>query len=524
MVNVELQLLATMLQRGDFGPILRGDITAEHFLTNEGKILLTFIKSYREESGGSAKFPSLSIVKSRFANAAFIIPDPDPADTVDALTHEVKVQKMKSELRVVAQELLNAAESDDPVTATQRHAATLREMSSRTHPLKETSIQGGLQDMFLRYLDGDGLIPFGISWPWPTLQQHTRGIQRKEFTVVAGRPKSRKTFTALYVIARAALRGHRTAVFTPEMPPQQMLMRLIAMMAKVRYHEFKSAQLDDAEFARFCALVDAAEGEVRGDANKLSVQLRRALDDEEIPDGVFPVINVIQSNNKPVSWIETQVLSHGPELIMVDSFYRQAPDATRKNADETWRVTSISRALKDLAMEQNIAVIGTHQINRDGNAKIGDLANLALADAIGQDADIILRAVTGKLEGADVSALVVLGGRELPIDGILINSVPCTDFTERSIITDKKQVLALMEQETKEIEKEDREAKKRAAGAKKLAENGGQIYNPQGLSNPQLPENTAPAEASPRVAPVKAQDKGPDITKLRKAAKKAAAK
>lgn len=502
MVNVELQLLATMLQRGDFEALLRGDVTADHFLTNEGKILYTFIKSYRGESGGTAKFPSLAAVKNRFANAAFLIPDPDPGDTVASLVHEVKVQKMKSELRVVAQELLNAAESDDPISAAQKHSATLREMTSVVHPLRETSVRDGVVDMFLRYMDGD-LIAHGVPWPWPTLQNHTRGIQRKEFTVIAGRPKSRKTFTALYVIARAALRGHRTCIFTPEMPPQQILMRTVAMMAKIRYHEFKSAQLDEAEFMRFCSLVDARGGEVGGDPDKFMVRLRQTLDDEDIPDGVFPEVHIIQSNNKPVSWIETQVMTHSPEIILVDSFYRHAPDVLRKNADETWRVTSISRGLKDLAMEQNIAVLGTHQINREGNKQIGDLANLALADAIGQDADIILRAVTGKLDGSDVSALVVLGGRELPIDGIIINSVPCIDFTEKSVITDRNKVLELLNQEEKELEKDE---KQKADTAKKTFT---AIPKPQ----PNLDDSTAPpaapegAEAAPVIVPGRVKPK-----------------
>ena len=171
-------------------------------------------------------------------------------------------------------------------------------------------------------------------------------------------------------------------------------------------------------------------------------------------------------------------------------------------------------------MEQNIAVLGTHQINRDGNAKIGDLANLALADAIGQDADIILRAVTGKIEGADVSALVVLGGRELPIDGIIINSVPCIDFTEKSAITDKKQVLALMDQETKEIEKEDRETQKRAAGAKKLEAAGNKVFG--AFSNPALPEAEAPVAVKAAAAPLKKAKKDPGVSRLQKAAKKAA--
>ena len=78
------------------------------------------------------------------------------------------------------------------------------------------------------------------------------------------------------------------------------------------------------------------------------------------------------------------------------------------------------------------------------------LSNVALADAIGQDADAIFRVVTGKIEGDDRSAIVTLGAREVPFDGILINNKPCWDMGEIGVITNMKQVKALMEKEDAE--------------------------------------------------------------------------
>lgn len=453
MVNIELQLLATILHTGRYDAIVSGDLTEREFLTNEGKVIFNFVRSFREEANGEARYPSLSIVQNRFRNAGFILPTPAPADDVSALLHEVRVQRMRADMRVIGQQLLDGAEGDDPLSTITAQFASLRDMSTKAHPLRHMSLKDAALDIWLRYESGD-LLKTGIEWPWPTLQQHTRGIQRKEFTVFAGRPKSRKTFTALKVMAHAALKGHRVLVFTPEMPPDQIMMRMIGHMAKVRYAELKGGELDPEEFERFCTIIDLY-GDLTSDAERYRYKLRTAFDKHDLPDDALPGVDIIQSTNKPVSWLSAQISAHAPDIVMVDSFYRQSPDVARKNSSDTERVTGVSRGLKDLSMEHNVPIIGTHQINRAGDKDVGNLSNLALADAIGQDADIIVRVITGKVNGQDCSALVVLGGRELPIEGILIHSIPCVNFEEIAAITNKKQVEDLMRQEEEEDAKEE---------------------------------------------------------------------
>ena len=107
-------------------------------------------------------------------------------------------------------------------------------------------------------------------------------------------------------------------------------------------------------------------------------------------------------------------------------------------------------------------------MNRGAEKQIGDLSNVALADAIGQDADAIFRVVTGKIEGEDRSAIVTLGAREIPFDGVLINNRPCWDMGEIGVITNMKQVKVLMEKE--DAESEDEGPKK--AGKKNQPQDG----------------------------------------------------
>ncbi len=101
-MNIELTLLATMLKTGDFSPLIDGRIVKEHFETEQGKIVFEFITTHRNETDGAVRYPSLSIVKSRFAQSGFEFTDPDPGETVEGLVHETRLLRFRSELRQLA--------------------------------------------------------------------------------------------------------------------------------------------------------------------------------------------------------------------------------------------------------------------------------------------------------------------------------------------------------------------------------------------------------------------------------------
>lgn len=456
-MNIELRLLATMLYRGNFDPLIRGDITAEHFTSDEGKILYNFITGYRHGTGGEIKFPSLSIVRSRFKNAAIEIPVPDPGDNVEALAHETALQRLKDKLRAAAEELESIANtSSDPVGDSMPIIGRLRSATEVSRKGQHISLASGILSVTEDYCKGT-ILPSGIPWPWESMTQATKGMQRKEFIVVAGRPKSRKTFTALWMLMHAVKNdGARVLVFSPEMPVRQMLLRCIAMLTGLRYTEFKDGTLSEAEEMR---LFEAARdfGAVDGEDDEgYTLRLTEQL-------GIAPTLDIVQSTGRDLAWMESQIAMYRPDIALFDSFYRQHADGVRKG-DSEWRaVTALSRGLKDMIMQTNIVGVGTHQLNRGAQKELGDISNLSLADAVGQDADMVLRVVTGKMDNIDRSALVVLGGREVPFDGILFNNVPCSDFSEIGPITNLKVVERLMaaEEDAQDEDPKEAEASKR---------------------------------------------------------------
>jgi hypothetical protein len=467
-MNIELSLLATMAYHGDFSPIVRGDIVQEHFETEQGKILFNFICNYRKDTGGTAVYPSLKTIRKRFAKASMELPDPDPGDTVAALAFETRLERFRSELRQLATNAGQIADtSSDPFGDTMPLIHELRRAAEQTQKVDHMSFANGFKVVSDNYKNKE-IIPDGIPWPWPTMTKETKGLQKQECIAIVGRPKSRKTFTALRVGTHAVkAHGKRVLIFTPEMPVRQIFLRCVAHLCDLPYREFKNAQMQEAEEARLFAAAQAYYRMPDCEDWLYHMQMQELFPDLE--EGQLPPsLDIVMSTGKDVMWMAGQIEIFRPDLVIIDSFYKHRGQGQKKN-DADWRaMVTISREMKELAMQQNIPIILTSQLNREAQKSIGDLSNISFTDAIGQDMDGIYRVITGKAEGHDVSALISYAHRDVAFEGILIRNEPCWDYSEIGLITNRKIVSDLLKQEDETASKEEAERLKekiRAGGA-----------------------------------------------------------
>lgn len=462
-MNIELRLLATMLKTGNFGPIIRNEVNEEHFRTGQGEAIYGFIVNYKHTTDGASPWPSLAIIRERFRVGGDELPEPDPADSVENLAYEVRVKKYRTDIQAFALEAENIAEAAvDPISAIAPLIQKLRKSTEAHLKVQHASLATSLPLIVEQYRNKE-ILPEGIPLPWPTLNHATRGMQRREFMVLCGRPKSRKTFTGLRILCHAVKHHHcRALVFSPEMPVRQMLLRCIAHLADLPYAEFKDGSLAEADEAR---LYDIAKryGRVKDD-DDASYQLQLAQHIPGLGDA-FPSLDIVQSTGRDTAWLAQQIEIYRPDIVMVDSFYKQRSPGGRKH-DSDWKaVTAVSRELKDLAMETGVCLIGTHQLNRDAQRSLGDMSNVALADAISQDTDALYRVVTGKIEGQDVSALYSYALRDTACEGVMINNAPCYDYSEIGPIVNRQQVEDLMKQEDRALAKEQSEKLAQHVGA-----------------------------------------------------------
>jgi hypothetical protein len=342
--------------------------------------------------------------------------------------------------------MAEAAEAVDPLRELTRVRGYLDTMLSGVAQDKVYDFSNQADIILEQYANGE-ILPDGLPWPWPTLTSTTKGMQKGDLIILSGRPKTRKTFIALQVAMHAfSERGARVLVFSPEMAPPLLLLRAMAMAAHVDYAALKMADLSLFEEM---SLLETVEKFGQFDNN----QFIRVENGENSAMGEDPLdvdereaargyLRVIKSTGMSLSEMGTYIDEHKPELCIFDSVYRQSPEGETKSDSDQKKQTTISRGLKDMAADKGLIFLATHQINREGDKKLGSLANLAYSDAFSQDADLVLRAITCKIPDAnDETALITLGGRETPIDGVMINNVPCSNFTElRPIESVKKEL------------------------------------------------------------------------------------
>lgn len=449
MTTIALEVIASMIKLGDLGPIYRGEFRKEHCTDAGAETLFDFLSQYRRITDGHGRVPSMSVINERFPHLTL----PETSEVIDlpGLVYEARVYKTKLRIQALTDKMVTALEAVDPVSELRVVRSEFDEIMKEASSSRDMSFAEVAMDILADY-EAKDILKQGIDWPWPSLNRATSGMHRGEFYIVAGRPKSRKTFVALFIAAFLfRVCKLRVLFISPEMPARQVMLRFMAFIAEVHYSNFKRGELDAHEEEELYNIVIALSDLLNGIVTSMEEDHGAFIADTSdiVAPGSQGTFIVSKATGQTVSFIESKIKEHQPDVVVVDSFYRLGAIGS-KGYDSDWKVvTNVSRQLKDLAMEHNVVLIGTHQLNRGADQSIGSLANLGYSDAFAQDCDLALRVITAKRKAGDRSALYVLGGRETDCDGVIIHNEPCNNFSEIEPITpsNRQKVLEMLQTE-----------------------------------------------------------------------------
>jgi len=211
----------------------------------------------------------------------------------------------------------------------------------------------------------------GLPTGFDRLDNMTAGMHPGDLIIVAGRPGMGKTAFALNVALNACrLRKISAAVFSLEMPKEQLANRLLCNEAKVDAGKVRTGYLSRDDWPK---LTQAA-----GTLSDLPLW----LDDT-------PGLTLMELRAKT----RRLKAEHDLGLIVID--YLQLMRAGIKTDSREQEISEISRSLKGMAKELGLPVIALSQLNRGvesrGNKdKRPQLSDLRESGAIEQDADTIL--------------------------------------------------------------------------------------------------------------------------------------
>jgi replicative DNA helicase len=208
----------------------------------------------------------------------------------------------------------------------------------------------------------------GIPTGYVELDKLTSGLQPSELLILAARPSQGKTALALNLAENISIRaGQPVAFFSLEMSKESLLQRLVASVAQIDAHKFRTGHLSRTDWT---GMTDAL-----GTISNAPLWVDDAGS-----------ISVLEIGAKARRLKRDKGLS----LLIVD--YLQLITARGRFGNRQEEVASISRGLKGLAKELQIPVLVLSQLTRapERDERGPQLSDLRESGAIEQDADVVM--------------------------------------------------------------------------------------------------------------------------------------
>ena len=212
----------------------------------------------------------------------------------------------------------------------------------------------------------------GVTTGFTDLDKKTAGLQPSDLIIVAARPSMGKTTFAMNLCENAAMASDKPVlVFSLEMPAEQIMMRMIASLARVDQTKIRTGQnLDEIEWSKIASVFGMFKQK-----NNLYIDDSSGLTPTEVRSRAR---RVYRENG-------------GLSMIMVD--YLQLMRAPAFSDNRTLEIAEISRSLKALAKELQVPVVALSQLNRTLEQRADKRpvnSDLRESGSIEQDADLIM--------------------------------------------------------------------------------------------------------------------------------------
>ena len=325
------------------------------------------IKSHDEESIGG------------FAYLAQIAENTPSVSNIEAYAKHVRELSIYRQLTKIGKELADTAfnpkdiEVNDLLDLSERKIFEIAEQVSRNKQ-EITNVKDIIKDVVNRVHEMQELKGYkGAETGFSEFDKLTSGLQNGDLIIIAGRPSMGKTALSMNIVEHVAIHNSTpVAVFSLEMPTEQLVIRMISSFGRIDSSKLRDGDMSEIDWNSFNHAVRAFEENI-------------ILIDET------PSITPTEIRAKC-----RRLKRRYPDLglIMVD--YLQLMTVHGKSENRVQEISEISRSLKSLAKEINVPVIALSQLNRGvesraktGKGRIPQMADLRESGSIEQDADII---------------------------------------------------------------------------------------------------------------------------------------
>lgn len=312
-----------------------------------------------EKSGGRAYINDLALAVTTSAN-------------IEYYAKIVKEKAIKRSLINAGQEISALAQENRTTEDALDHAEKLifdianQKTTSDLEPINELVIPT-FDKIEYRYNNRDTLT--GVGTGFYDLDEITAGLQKADLIILAARPSMGKTAFALNIAQHVGLHEKKpVAVFSLEMPKEQLVTRMMCAEAEVDSSHLKTGNMTSSDWEKL--------------TNIMSV-----FSDAPIYIDDTPGLTVMDIRAK---CRRLAMQKKGLSLVVID--YLQLMEGGSTD-DRFQQVSAISRGLKTLARELDVPIIALSQLSRAVESRTDKrpmLSDLRESGAIEQDADIVM--------------------------------------------------------------------------------------------------------------------------------------
>lgn len=287
--------------------------------------------------------------------------------TCEIITNAADLRKIKldhAQFEKDIKEGLTATEIAD------RMRNTLRTVRTKRANQKSSEIRDLIIDVTnrLRLRDEATAVKTGLS----AIDKALCGLPNGSLTIIGARPGGCKSALGFNIAHNVARAGMPVAIFSIEMPKEQVVLRLLSREARIDGERIKAGELSDVDWE----IIEAANERI------LSLPLR-ILDASDR-------IETVESIESAVEQMDTK-----PSLLLIDHAQIMRLPGKRKAVDTIAEVTAISNDTRLMVNRLGVPGILLSQLNResekrDDKHKKPKMSDLKSSGSLEQDADHIL--------------------------------------------------------------------------------------------------------------------------------------
>lgn len=401
-VDYEAALILAVVEQADMKSAKKQKIDQSFFYSPVARAAWIFLESYFANPLYKDT-PSIETFNRRFPAFPRVRID----ESVVALCDHVRDVARYEDIAGAITNIVNVAATDSEAAQKMfdKYATAMRLRHVVDQSRTVSSMIDMVRENYLR-MEANPTALKGWAFPWAALNRSTLGAQKGQLAAVYARPKRCKTWAALAALLHFnKTAGVTSVIFSQELPPEEMVERVVALMCGVNYSQFLRGRLPKQERDDF-------------------------MQDLEIFAENPPVIiDTIQSitGEDAADELRSKMDSYGAQAYLLDGAYKCADD---------WRdLMKLTSGLKRTCRDMGIWGSLTTQSNKGkgGGKDAGNGDDLAFGDAFMQDCDygIHLSSDIEDLQARQIRMRIAFIRQGMPV-GWIINKYLCGNMSQKA--------------------------------------------------------------------------------------------